>query len=69
MFALLFLLVLIVNHATSCPREPSQYHSRVAKTPGDNGFRIKINENPEKYVPGKVYTSNCLQQSELHILS
>lgn len=59
-----FLSVLFVSFlvgcSNGCPREPSVYHSRVYKTPGDNGFEIKINENPEKYVPGKVYTSKFL---------
>lgn len=29
----------------------------VPKTNGDNGFKIKINGNPEKYIPGELYTS------------
>lgn len=56
MGGLLFLLLVACVGSLACPREPSPYHSRVAKLPGDNGFKIKINENPEGYVPGKVYT-------------
>jgi len=28
-----------------------------SKSLGDNGFKIKINGNPEKYIPGELYTS------------
>lgn len=55
MGGLLFLLLFICG-CYACPREPSPYHSRVAKLSGDNGFKIKINENPDGYVPGKIYT-------------
>jgi hypothetical protein len=37
-----------------CNREPLGVTSK--KTPGDNGFKIKISGNPEKYTPGEVYT-------------
>lgn len=57
---MLLLLLIIVCGVFACPREPNPHHSRVAKLPGDNGFKIKINENPEGYVPGKVYTGKCL---------
>jgi hypothetical protein len=30
-----------------------------SRTPGDNGFKIKITGNPEKYTPGELYTGNC----------
>lgn len=53
---LIFLLWMQLVFA-SCPREPSYYHSRVSKLPGDNGFQVKVNEKPEKYVPGQIYTS------------
>ncbi|XP_048526195.1 spondin-1 [Dendroctonus ponderosae] len=39
-----------------CPRIPSIYQSRHDKTPGDNGYKIQINDNPAKYVPGQLYT-------------
>lgn len=39
-----------------CLREPED--TSASKTPGDNGFRIKIAGRPvaEKYTPGQVYT-------------
>lgn len=51
---LLFLVVL----CSGCPREPSVYHSRIAKISGDNGYQIKVSENHDKYIPGKLYTRN-----------
>lgn len=50
------LILLFIPLSLGCPREPSPYHSKVSRTPGDSGFKIKINENPDKYEPGKVYT-------------
>lgn len=41
-----------------CSREPMNTNS--AKTPGNNGFKIKISGNPEKYVPGEMYTGKRL---------
>lgn len=38
----------------SCDRSPPD--KRSPKTPGDNGFRIRISGNPDKYVPGEIYT-------------
>lgn len=40
-----------------CNRNP--FDVEAAKTPGDNGFRIKIagRPQPEWYTPGQVYTS------------
>ncbi|KAF5270103.1 hypothetical protein FQA39_LY08515 [Lamprigera yunnana] len=43
-----------------CQREPSVYHSRVAKTPGDNGYYIKLQDDIQKYVPGEIYTGYLL---------
>jgi len=40
-----------------CNREPIGVSNK--KTPGDNGFKIKISGNPEKYTPGEVYTGKC----------
>ncbi|XP_022913341.1 spondin-1 [Onthophagus taurus] len=51
-----FIFVLGVVVVLGCPREPSPYHSHVGKLEGDNGFQIKVNENPEKYIPGQIYT-------------
>ena len=40
----------------ACSREPPD--TEAARTPGDNGFRIKIagRPQPERYTPGQVYT-------------
>ncbi|XP_975464.3 spondin-1 [Tribolium castaneum] len=53
---LLILLFCFECFVWCCIREPSIYHSKAPKLPGDNGFQIRINENPEKFIPGKVYT-------------
>ncbi|XP_057657573.1 spondin-1 [Diorhabda carinulata] len=53
---ILIIFCLLIGYAHSCGRTPSYYHSRKIKTPGDNGYEIKINENPKKYVPGHLYT-------------
>lgn len=38
----------------SCPRQPSGVSS--PKTPGDNGYHILVSGEPQKYVPGAIYT-------------
>lgn len=43
----------IVNNPT-CIRQPEGVDA--SKTPGDNGYRLKISGNPDKYFPGEVYT-------------
>jgi hypothetical protein len=40
--------------AARCDREPDGRLS--AKSAVDGRFRIKVSGNPEKYVPGEVYT-------------
>ncbi|KAL3267359.1 hypothetical protein HHI36_011490 [Cryptolaemus montrouzieri] len=50
----------------ACRREPSIYHSKVDKSSGDNGVRIKITGNPERYIPGKVYTMNLMASDPLN---
>ncbi|XP_054160513.1 spondin-1-like isoform X4 [Oppia nitens] len=39
---------------TSCSREPTNVAT--TQTKGNNGFKIKLSGNPEKYVPGEMYT-------------
>lgn len=39
----------------ACNREMSNMTAK-HRTPGDNGFKIKITGNPEKYTPGELYT-------------
>lgn len=53
---ILAIAVVIPREVQPCPRAPSIYQSRVNKIPGDNGFQIKVNDNKDKYNPGKVYT-------------
>lgn len=40
--------------AASCNRAP--LGTEAPRTPGSNNFTIKISGNPQKYVPGEVYT-------------
>lgn len=53
-------LVLVVWVSTvscqyaNCNRAPPG--TQFPKTPGDNGYKIKISGNPDKYVPGEIYT-------------
>ena len=65
-FTLLFFLVLFTCQRRtfsqridklSCARKPQ--HTQADKTPGDNGFSIKIMESPpiDYYEPGHDYTS------------
>lgn len=58
---ILAIAVVIPREVQPCPRAPSIYQSRVNKIPGDNGFQIKVNDNKDKYNPGKVYTSKYQQ--------
>ena len=45
-----------VNTRDVCRRDAP--HPLASKSPGDNGFRIRISgSNPDKYVPEEVYTS------------
>jgi hypothetical protein len=44
------------NYPT-CNREPVNVNAPVTK--GTNGFKIKLSGNPEKYVPGEMYTGIC----------
>jgi hypothetical protein len=44
-----------INHRSIyCNREIPGVTSR--RIQGDNGFKIKISGNPEKYTPGELYT-------------
>lgn len=38
------------------------------KTAGDNGFKIKITGNPEKYTPGELYTGKFLRKQKTFLL-
>jgi hypothetical protein len=55
----LILLVLwcaVLGNARRCHREPPSDVTAALKTPGDNGFRIVIGGDPDRYAPGTVYT-------------
>ena len=54
-------LTFSTNEATKCKREPPL--TNVPKTSGDNGFKIVISGNPEKYVPGELYTGKSALNS------
>ncbi|KAJ8945427.1 hypothetical protein NQ318_009883 [Aromia moschata] len=56
MWRYLVVLLLVCCYTFACKREPSIYQSRSVKLTGDNGYEIKVNENPQKYVPGQLYT-------------
>lgn len=45
-----------LRNSATCVRQPEGVTA--SKTPGDNGYRIKISGNPEKYFPGEVYTGD-----------
>lgn len=60
-FSVLFLLTVAVGSSSgsrrsgnTCIRQPEGVER--SKTPGDNGYRLKISGNPQKYFPGEVYT-------------
>ena len=54
----LFLLVLLLDGALGgyprCDKTPRDQHSD--KTPGSNGFSVKVSGSPRKYRPDQVYT-------------
>jgi hypothetical protein len=55
------LLVAILQGACAfhCDREPEGH--MLPKSGADNRFKIKISGNPDKYVPGEVYTGERLR--------
>ena len=56
MWPVLVLVYLLVSTTKACVREPKEEHSTALRSPGDNGFRIQVSGEPERYVPGSVYT-------------
>lgn len=46
----------LLGTAHACVREPREEHSTALRSPGDNGFHIQVSGEPERYVPGAVYT-------------
>jgi hypothetical protein len=51
--------------SSTCVRQPENVQT--SKTPGDNGYRLKISGNPEKYFPGEVYTGSLLALINSHL--
>jgi hypothetical protein len=49
-------VVCLLGPTQACLREPREEHSTALRTPGDNGFHIQVSGEPERYVPGAVYT-------------
>ncbi|XP_071452758.1 spondin-1 isoform X2 [Hetaerina americana] len=47
--------VVAAARAGRCDREPEEARS-TPRTPADGRFRIRVSGNPDKYVPGEVYT-------------
>ena len=56
MWPVLMLVFLLGCTTQACVREPKEEHSTALRSPGDNGFRIQVSGEPERYVPGSVYT-------------
>ncbi|XP_022251017.1 spondin-1-like isoform X2 [Limulus polyphemus] len=57
-------LPLAQQYRGQCNRQPLGYNT--PKTPGDNGFQINISGDPQKYVPGKVYTISLQGSTKQH---
>jgi hypothetical protein len=49
-------VVCLLGSTHACLREPREEHSTALRSPGDNGFHIQVSGEPERYVPGAVYT-------------
>ncbi|KAL7645703.1 UNVERIFIED_CONTAM: hypothetical protein RMT77_002580 [Armadillidium vulgare] len=61
----LFVPQLGESFQSMCQREPQS--TAITKAPGDGGYRIHISGNPEKYVPGEVYTVSLqARRSQYH---
>lgn len=57
MLRLVLLVTLVASTlADGCPREPHSDQSAALRSPGDNGFKILVSGEPDKYIPGTVYT-------------
>ncbi|XP_076311519.1 spondin-1-like [Tachypleus tridentatus] len=57
-------LSLAQRYRGRCNRKPQNYNT--PKTPGDNGFQLKISGGPEKYVPGDIYTISIQGRKNQH---
>jgi hypothetical protein len=49
-------VICLLESTHACLREPREEHSTALRSPGDNGFHIQVSGEPERYVPGAVYT-------------
>ena len=55
----------ILSSSSTCVRQPENVQT--SKTPGDNGYRLKISGNPDKYFPGEVYTGSHIALINSHL--
>jgi hypothetical protein len=70
MLRLVLLVVWLLGCTThACVREPKEEDSTALRSPGDNGFRIQVSGEPERYVPGSVYTCELTLTLFLHLVS
>jgi hypothetical protein len=49
-------VVCLLGSTHACLREPREEHTTALRSPGDNGYHIQVSGEPERYVPGAVYT-------------
>lgn len=57
---LALLLVLLAVHArAACRMEPLAGVTNSLRSPGDGGYSLQVAGDPERYVPGSVYTGEC----------
>lgn len=68
LFSILLLIISNIRHTYSvrCDRTPEGHGA--SKSPADGRFRIRISGNPERYVPGEVYTSEYPIYKYVHVV-
>lgn len=54
----LIVILGLLHIAVGCKREPSTQHG--PKRTGDNGYRIVVGDDEQKYQPGKIYNGNVI---------
>ena len=52
---LVIISCLVSSALAVCVRQPIANQSVALKSPGDNGFHIRINGDPDRYIPGSSY--------------
>lgn len=72
-FVVHFLLLICLASGLNYPVDECRRLHRpvidVPKTPGDNGFRLKIAQDLDTYLPGQNYTSECFSYWDCLLLS